>query len=137
MLWVFRTGFLLTALVGCGGSTRPVAGTVTLDGQAVDVGEIEFRPIDGTPGPTTGGPIRDGRYEIAADDRGLRPDGRYRVSVSSMGPSGRMIANPAAPGGKAPELKEKVPVQYNSASTLTVTIPANGGGGVDFALTTK
>ena len=74
---------LMPAVTGCGGTGRvPVSGKVTLDGQPLEHGLINFRPSQGNAGPGSGGVVNEGRFEIPAD-KGLRP-GSYKVSITAL-----------------------------------------------------
>ncbi|MCS7304309.1 MAG: hypothetical protein NZ602_04285 [Thermoguttaceae bacterium] len=57
---------MLLFAFGCGGSGpgMRVWGTVTYQGQPIQEGQIVFTPIEGTPGPSTPGQIKNGQYEI-------------------------------------------------------------------------
>jgi hypothetical protein len=60
--------FLFTiSQVGCGGRDgRPsVAGSVSFQRQPIQKGTIEFLPISGTRGPSAGGAITEGQYNIS------------------------------------------------------------------------
>jgi hypothetical protein len=82
--------FGLTCLAGCGGVRRiPVSGTVTLDGQSLNGGYLEFNP-DPAKGNTARivcmSPIKDGRYNLETNgvtrsDSGAGvPLGWYKVT---------------------------------------------------------
>jgi hypothetical protein len=80
-LW--RWGFLFPALaftLGCGNSQPLVKGTVTYEGKKVEDGWIRFCPVDGK-GPTTGGKITAGSYEVT----GMVP-GKQQVMLSAHTP---------------------------------------------------
>ncbi len=53
----------LVALAGCADNTLEVRGTVAYDDKPVAYGTISFEPADGE-GPTSGGEITDGKYEL-------------------------------------------------------------------------
>src|SRR5687768_18486378 len=79
---------LLLLAGGCGdraGGRQEISGTVTLKGQPVDEGVIEFHPLDNTSTDQlvtkSGAMITDGKYLIRKD-QGLVP-GKYRVIISS------------------------------------------------------
>jgi hypothetical protein len=59
-----------------------VKGTVTYEGKEVEDGWIRFAPVDGK-GPTTGGKINAGHYEVS----GMLP-GKQRVTLSAYEPLG-------------------------------------------------
>jgi len=65
---VGAAGLWMLAAAGCSDPLKEkrgeVSGTVTLDGQPVTTGEIRFNPSGPKSGPTTGGPITDGKYHI-------------------------------------------------------------------------
>ena len=59
-------GLVLVALVafsGCSDGKVVVRGMVTVDGQPIEEGSISLEPADGQ-GPTTGGLIKEGKYEL-------------------------------------------------------------------------
>ena len=130
----FRLSLSALALFcGCSGdASSSVHGRVTLDGEAVTMGNIVFLPPSGV-GPKAAAAIENGSYAISAADK-LRP-GSYRVEISWHKPTGRKVAS-ADPGMTIDETREAIPAKYNSDSTLVVEI---GGGEVekDFALTSK
>src|SRR5258708_7222191 len=58
---------VIATCFGCGkkGPQRAaVSGHVTLDGQPINEGVIQFLPVEGTIGPETGGIITNGQYDI-------------------------------------------------------------------------
>jgi hypothetical protein len=96
---IFRRGWLslavlgafaLTLVAGCGGVRRiPVSGTVTLDGQPMNGGYLQFTPdtAKGNTHKISGiSPIKDGRYDM--ETRGITrsetgagiPPGWYKVT---------------------------------------------------------
>ena len=86
--------FALTSLVGCGGVKRvPVSGTVTLDGQPVNGGYLEFTP-DAAKGNTAKivgfCPIKEGRYTLEtkgvtrAESGAGVPPGWYKVTFRML-----------------------------------------------------
>jgi hypothetical protein len=131
--------FLLLALAGCADSPSPLAslprtavsGTVTLDGQTLAQGKIEFEPIAATQGVTVVvGEIKDGKYSI---DRAAGPvPGKYKVLISSRP---QVTINPNDQPGPLPKVEpEKVPAQYNKMSTLTKDIADEKVAAIDFDL---
>jgi hypothetical protein len=132
--------FVLLALVGCGEDTIPrddlpresVSGAVTLDGQPMARGTIQFDPVQGTQGPAAFavGEIKDGKFAI---DRARGPvPGQYKVSISSRPPI--VIAPDQGPGERPKQEPEKVPVRYNKKSTLTKEITGGATNAFDFEL---
>jgi hypothetical protein len=134
---------LLLALVGCSDSTKTgdtlprkaVTGSVTLDGQPLAQGKIQFDPLAGQQGSSgvAAADIKDGKYSI---DRALGPvPGKYKVSISSQ-PSIK-IGPDELPGGRPKLDPEKVPAQYNTSSTLTAEIAGEPEAKLDFELKSK
>jgi hypothetical protein len=99
-----------------------VWGDVTYDGKPLDDGSIVFTPIDGTPGSSTGGPIKGGKYDVPARG-GLVAGGKYKVEVAALRPVGKPLPNIMDPGGPPLQPSENyIPLKYNTRSTLTATI---------------
>ena len=65
---------VLWSIAGCGSATVPLWGEVTFDGKPLESGTIEFIPVEGTPGPSTGGTITDGQYDVPPNV-GAQPGG--------------------------------------------------------------
>jgi hypothetical protein len=108
-------------LVGCGGTYEgkvPVAGRITIKGQPVPEGTINFASANPVQSVFTGSLIKDGRYDIAAEN-GL-PPGQYIVRISSAEPG--VIASDPLPGETGPPMKDRVPPEYNANSKLTVNV---------------
>lgn len=131
------SSILATLAAGCGGGgdglpRQAVSGNVTLDGEPLKAGMIQFLPGDpSAKDATTGGaPIRDGAFSISSDV-GLVP-GRYKVSISS--PSSEPGGD-GAPGSAASLPREGLPAKYNTASTLTAEVEDGGGNAFEFPLT--
>jgi hypothetical protein len=128
---------------GCSGSEdnlprEAISGTVTLDGQPLATGNIQFTPSAGanTPGDIVvgGSPIMGGRFAIA-HEKGLIP-GSYKVTVnsSSGGPAGAPKAEPAGRGKPSERPKEIIPAKYNSETTLIADVKKGGSNDFKFAL---
>ena len=110
---------------GCGRPAGPerakVFGSVTFDGEEVTEGSIAFIPVEGTSGPTSGGLIMAGKYDIS--ERGPAP-GKYRVEILASRKTGRQIelAPPSPPGTMMDEIEHFIPAKYNTNSELLVEI---------------
>ncbi len=111
-------------------------------GQPVDEGLIEFIPVDSTPGPSFGGLVKAGRYDVPAAQGG-HAGGTYRVQITASRASGKTFTVEARglsrDGEKmevlVPVMENLIPEKYNVASTLRVTItPEASAAGIDFAL---
>lgn len=61
-LFLGTLALLVPLAVGCGKGKGTVSGTVTLDGQPLPAGTINFLP---SKGPGAGGSIEDGKYSVA------------------------------------------------------------------------
>jgi hypothetical protein len=118
---------LLLLVCGCSSGSRkiPVWGDVTYNGEPVLDGTITFTPIEGTPGPSTGGAIKDGHYEVAGEV-GPISGGTYRVAITGTKRTGKKVHNVFQPGAPLRELSENyIPAIYNAQTTLKVTIAAS------------
>ena len=128
-------GLSLALLVGCGGAESgppraSVRGSVSFDGAPVEDGSIVFLPATGTKGPSSGGVIRNGAYEIKKEN-GPVP-GKYRVEIRATRTAGTSTikgvdgatAGPSG-GGEVVEVKMYIPAHYNTQSTLVADIGAD------------
>lgn len=113
---------------GCSASTRrPIKGSVDYKGEPVN-GSITFLRSGVSVG---GGLIKNGAYDIPAE-HGLEP-GSYGVSISY--PDGIAKRTPEEiEAGASARAAEKLPAKYNSATTLTLEVPASGPVVGDFRL---
>jgi hypothetical protein len=129
---------VLTILAtGCNSGPRlsRLYGEVSYQGKPIEKGTIEFVPIDGTQGPSTGGPIVNGRYEVLAA-HGAREGGVYQVQITALKKTGKTIANIMDANGPPMELEDNfIPPKYNRESTLKVTVtPEAAGKAINFEL---
>ena len=104
-------GFLAVLLVfaaGCGRNTGKVSigGDVSYDGQPVASGTIIFTPVEGTQGPSTGGGIEAGRYQVPAQ-KGPLAGGRYKVEITALRKTGKSLPNMFDPKGQPLEAVEQ------------------------------
>lgn len=115
---------MAVGIPGCG-PPKPelseVFGKVTFDGDPVEEGSIAFVPVEGTTGPTAGGVITAGSYDVT--ERGPAP-GKYRVEIRASRKTGRQIeaGTPSPPGTMVDEIEHYIPAKYNTSSELTVDI---------------
>ena len=74
---------VLAVLAGCSSRAALVGlqGEVSYEGQAIERGNIEFIPVEQTPGASAGAAIAQGRYEVPVR-WGLRPAGVYQVRIT-------------------------------------------------------
>src|SRR3954468_6754983 len=108
-------GLTIAACFGCGkkGPHRAaVSGHVTLDGQPIIEGVIQFLPVEGTTGAETGGVITNGHYDIP-QQRGAIV-GKSRVELRASKKTGQKIQDPTGrPGVLTDEYKEVFPPSCN------------------------
>jgi hypothetical protein len=129
---------VIATCVGCekkGLQRAAVSGHVTVDGQPISEGVIQFLPIEGTIGPEAGGVITKGQYEIA-QQRGPIV-GKARVELRGSKKTGRKIQDPTGrPGTLTDEYKEMFPPDCNTNSSLVREIK-DGLNKWDFDIRTK
>jgi len=113
---------LLLSSLGCGSQSTngrfPISGQVTLHGNPLETGTIEFETSDGShrSGATIGG----GKYSIPAN-QGLLP-GTYVVRLSAIESSQPApAAGPPGPESMGAEQanRDLIPVEFNRESKLT------------------
>jgi hypothetical protein len=124
-------------LAGCSGGDglprKSVSGAVTLGGQPLATGSIQYIPDDLEKGTPASGEIAGGKFTIPPE-RGPVP-GQYRVVIS--GGASTPVAADAAPGASPPPARDPVPARYNAATTLVAEIKADGANTFDYALDAK
>jgi hypothetical protein len=120
--------FLAAVLVsGCGDGLIIVRGQVLFDNVPLENGSINFRPTEGTTGPTAGANIKDGAYQVP---NGLAR-GTYAVEIRSWRKTGKQVASPV---GTIEETVNAIPAFYwGEATTLRAHLQP-GSGSVDFKL---
>ncbi len=126
-------------LAGCGGGgatdARPrqeVSGTVTLDGQPLATGSIQFQPASAQEGVVAGG-AHHGRQVFHPSRPGAGP--RHLRGVDLVGGLGRAPPGPPGPPGPPSQgPQDLVPAKYNTQSTLTIKVEPGNAKPFDFAL---
>ena len=136
---VLVTIIALSASSGCDHSdlsTKIIFGTVTVDGQKPDCGQLRFVPIEGTPGPASFGLIVDGQYRIEA--RGGVPVGKHRVEIDARVETGRQVRGYAGlEEAMVDETVSMLPVEYaNDQSPFVAEIRADGESRIDITVDT-
>jgi hypothetical protein len=134
-------GPVLLALVvwgGCADSAddlprEAVSGTVTLDGQPLEKGMIQFIPAVGRGETQAGAPIERGSYSIPKRE-GPVP-GRYMVVITAS--AGGDAAPGSAPGKAVAVPKELIPAEYNTKSTLSFEVKKGEENRGEFQLKKK
>jgi hypothetical protein len=127
-------------LGGCGESVddlprEPVRGKVTIDGEPLARGAIQFRMASaGVPGSVEVGElIRDGEYQIP---RGQGPvPGTYTVTITEE--TERVAPTKDPFGSRAGMKKSRIPAKYNQPPGLTAEVKKGQADPLDFALTTR
>jgi hypothetical protein len=129
---------VIATCIGCGkkGPQRAaVSGHVTLDGQPINEGVIQFLPIEGTIGPEAGGVIANGQYDIVQQHGPVV--GKARVELRASKKTGRKIQDPTGrPGTLTDEYTEMFPPNSNTNSSLVREIK-DGLNKLDFDIRTK
>lgn len=115
------------AASGCSQSSGrvEVSGAVTLKGQPLNDGIVEFVPIEDQ-GTQASALCTNGKYKIPGD-KGLKP-GKYRIRVTAGdGKTPYASSGPPGPGGKANIIsKELVPRDWNIDSKQERTVTMEG-----------
>lgn len=119
----------LLFITGCGGaqdapSTVKVEGTVTFDGEPLSEGSIVFDPTDGKGGSSAGG-IENGKFTF---DSQL---GQKKVLISASRETGKKDQY------EEPITESYIPANYNSQTTLTADVKADGENKFTFELKSK
>ncbi len=116
---VFGIALLSLTFCGCGGSKRPsfavarVVGTVSLDGQPLENGRVQFVPGASTPGSPVAGDVAAGKFELADV-----PIGQHKVIFVATKATGRMISDRSEP---YPELINLIPAKYQDGIDASVS----------------
>ena len=132
---IIVVGACLLLTVGCGqpGNRLGLNGTVTLDGEPLEVGSIAFLPGSDTKGPTAGGRISEGQFSVAAD-KGIF-EGEFRVAITASRKTGRQEKDPF---GNPFDVREQyLPARYNRQSELTAEVTSSGPNEFEFALVSQ
>ena len=123
------------SVLGCGHSGRvSVEGTVTLDGQPLENGQIQFSPLPGTAGPTAGADIVDGKFAIPPSGGPFA--GNFRVQITKAGLTGKKVFDPRS-NSMMDEYAQILPARYNEQSELEAEVAASGPNSFEFTLTSK
>lgn len=122
---------LALGLSGCGRAKGPVTavvtGKVTLNGESLADGSINFLPADGN-GVTSGAKIVNGTYRADV------PPGPKRVEIRSTKVVGQKVAYEGDPNSpKYDIVEERIPDKYNANSELKASVNA-GSNKADFPL---
>jgi hypothetical protein len=147
--WSARVWFVGLALawasLGCGGGEVgpervAVEGVVTLDGQKLKEGVVRFIPAATGKGaaPATMATVKDGVFQLPRAEGPIV--GKHRIEIESTGHYGFEIDDESAYAKSFDEKKKDplppnpIPEIYNSKSTLTVEVKADGENKFEFSL---
>ena len=135
--WWFGSICMLI-LNGCGSSSNRQAleGVVTFEGEPLAQGSIRFRPLAGTPGPTAGSQIREGKFSVAPDQGTFL--GKFRVEITATRKTGN--TNRSTFAGievDEDEYVQFIPARYNLQSELVREVSSGGPNRFEFALTLR
>jgi hypothetical protein len=120
----------------CPGCSRhggvPIQGEVTFDGKPVEKGTISLEPADGN-GPVAGGRITAGKYQLTGVGAPL--PGKKIVRITAVRKTGRKFVDGfSTTGAMVDEVERYLPDIYNSRSTLSCEVAADGPTQIDFHL---
>jgi hypothetical protein len=133
-LWI---GFVLLAAAGCGSDTKTVRvwGDASYDGRPIESGQIVLSPIEDTRGPSTGGAIDRGKYDVRKQD-GPRAGGVYRVEITAFDTERSYTPNASGRGPITTIREQFLPAKYNRESQLRLEVaPLGDENRHDFDLT--
>jgi hypothetical protein len=124
-------------LVGCGphSDRLAVSGKVTLNGEPLDGGSIQFTSLGEK--KMNGGAMVNGGAFIIAQDKGLLP-GTYHVEINAPDNAAKPIvyrSSPDSPG--ITTQPERIPAEYNVKSQKTIEVTPNGDNHFDFEIQSK
>jgi hypothetical protein len=117
-LGLFAMSLCLAFAAGCGGERSRNAGArlegaVTLDGEPIAEGSLQFAPLEAGRGSPVAATIKDGRYVASAV-----PLGKLRVLVSASKKTGRMISEYSRPYEETVSI---IPEKYQQGIEIDVS----------------
>ena len=111
--------------------TATVSGEVTLDGQPLKEGRVQFIPVDGDTG-TAGAIIEGGKFRVDV------PITKMRVQINANKVIGKRKAYEDSPNSPVVDIvQELIPARYNSASTEVLDVQSGGEQKVKYDLKSK
>jgi hypothetical protein len=131
----FLTVVLLLGVAGCGKSTAPVSGRVTLDNKPLVNATVIFMPdsAEKNPGPGSRGKTdANGQFSLdllTGEGKGAIP-GKHVVSITSYEGDDVIPSS----GSDMAFRKAVVPPRYNVKTELKFDVPAAGSKSADFNL---
>jgi hypothetical protein len=121
--WLLIVSFLAAGCSSNPDERQALSGTIRLRGEVLDQGAVKFLPTTPEQKYGTGAMIQNGKFDISPEF-GLTP-GVYKVMIMSQEPDDKNAPPPAAkePGATPPPImRERIPPEYNSHSTLTIEV---------------
>jgi hypothetical protein len=132
---------LILTMIGCSRSKddlprQPVAGTVTMNGQPLPEGVIQFYPTGNAKTTGANATIKDGQFSIPRED-GLVP-GSYKVSISHAELQAALFKGKKDDSPRSKKLgPELIPAEYNAKSTLTAEVKPGGTRDLKYELNSR
>ena len=136
---------LAVSILGCGGgdpgpARAAVEGIITLDGQKLSAGVVKFIPTatGKNVGPAVLATVKEGAFQLSRSEGPVV--GKHRIEIESTGHYGFDIDDEAAYAKSFQEKKGQalppnpIPEIYNSKSTLTAEVKADGENKFEFPL---
>jgi hypothetical protein len=114
--WLLATILLAVLAAGCGQAGHSAArleGAVTLDGNPIAEGSMQFVPEEASRSSPVGAVIKAGRYVVPS-----APLGKVRVLISATRKTGRMISEYSQP---YEEIVNIIPASYHQGIEIEVT----------------
>jgi hypothetical protein len=129
-------------IAGCGGGPSfdfaPVSGTVTMDGEPLSGAQVMFVPQAESgqeAGPASMGTTdASGNFTLTSGDTDGAVVGNHQVMITTVSDEGGDAGEGESDNIYAEQAKEKVPARYNSQTTLTFDVPADGSTAANFEL---
>jgi hypothetical protein len=116
---------LLLQTSGCsrsGPERASIAGTITINGEAVPIGTITFSPWRGTRGPRSSTQILNGQYAIDSERGPLVGEMQVRLSVPVLKPGQTVPDKKMDISRLLAEADERLPKEFHQDSQIGCTV---------------
>ena len=121
---VIAAAAVCLCLSGCGEPAGSVSGTVTLDGQPLNLGVVTFHPVAGGPA-AIGAVTKNGTYEVSIGGQMSIPTGEYLVTVDAAEP---VTVEMTGGGPKPPPAPKRItPDKYANKDTTELRVTVKTG----------
>ena len=129
-------GSAVLLVCGCGKAHQrhSITGSVTLDGKPLENGQITFVPQLNTSGPTAGGSVINGKFDIPAEHGVFA--GNFRVEIVASRPTGNKSPDRFT-GELTEEVRQIIPRRFNADSTLQAEVKSSEGNHFEFAISSR